>query len=164
MRSNAILIGWKKRNQERKRRMSHHKKYVPGRATGAEIQKDGDKWTLVVVRDLRHPPSRVWQALTDPAHLVEWAPFDADRNLATTGPVKLTTVGAPTPQVSESIIKRAEEPPTLGWRSLGSYGRHGSHAARRLATINGRIRGTVWRQELKCTGPNLNNISQRGRT
>lgn len=117
MRSNAILIGWKKRNQERKRRMSHHKKYVPGRATGAEIQKDGDKWTLVVVRDLRHPPSRVWQALTDPAHLVEWAPFDADRNLATTGPVKLTTVGAPTPQVSETIIKRAEEPRLLefGW-------------------------------------------------
>lgn len=46
----------------------------------------------------------VWQALTDPAHLREWAPFDADRNLDTSGPVKLSTVGAPTPQVSETNV------------------------------------------------------------
>jgi hypothetical protein len=49
----------------------------------------------------------VWQALTDPAHLSEWAPFDADRNLATMGPVKLSTVGMPTPQVSETFPKGA---------------------------------------------------------
>jgi hypothetical protein len=39
----------------------------------------------------------VWAALTDPAQLVEWAPFDADRRLAATGPVKLSTVGTPAP-------------------------------------------------------------------
>ena len=87
--------------------------YVPGAAAGASIRKDGDAWTLVLVRDLRHPPEKVWQALTDPAHLREWAPFDADRSLVSEGPVKLTTVGAPTPQVSDSVVKRAEAPRLL---------------------------------------------------
>lgn len=88
--------------------------YIPGPATGAHIQKDGDKWTLVFVRELRHAPEKVWQALTDPVHLREWAPFDADGNLGTPGStVKLTTVGAPTPQVSETKVIRAEAPKLL---------------------------------------------------
>ena len=36
--------------------MSNREKYVPGPAAGAEIQKDGEKWTLVLVRELSHPP------------------------------------------------------------------------------------------------------------
>jgi DNA-binding transcriptional ArsR family regulator len=57
------------------------------------------------------------QALTDPAHLREWAPFDANRNLGETGPVKLTTFGAPAPHVTESTVRRAEPPRVLeyGW-------------------------------------------------
>ena len=87
--------------------------YAPGPAAGAEVRKDADRWTLVLVRDLKHPPTKVWQALTDPARLAEWAPFDADRNLGTVGPVKLSTVGAPKPQVSETQVKRAEAPRLL---------------------------------------------------
>jgi uncharacterized protein YndB with AHSA1/START domain len=93
--------------------MSNREQYLPGPAAGAEIRKDGDQWTLVLVRELRHPPATVWQALTDPAHLSEWAPFDADRNLAAVGPVKLSTVGMPTPQVSESTVKRVDAPKLL---------------------------------------------------
>ena len=91
--------------------------YEPGLASGAEVQKDGEKWTLVLVREFHHPPPMVWKALTDPAHLSEWAPFDADRNLGAVGPVKLTTVGTPAPQVSESVVTRAEAPRLLefGW-------------------------------------------------
>ena len=88
--------------------MSNPETYMPGPAAGAEVRKDADKWTLILVRELRHPPERVWQALTDPAQLREWAPFDADRNLANVGPVKLSTVGAPTPQVSETTVNRAD--------------------------------------------------------
>jgi uncharacterized protein YndB with AHSA1/START domain len=89
--------------------MSSREPYAPGAAAGAEIQKDGEQWTLVLVRDLRHPPARVWEALTDPDHLREWAPFDADGNLGTAGAtVMLTTVGAPTPMVSEATVTRAE--------------------------------------------------------
>ena len=100
--------------------MSSRETYAPGAAAGAEVRKDGDTWTLVLVRELRHPPAKVWQALTDPAQLREWAPFDADRNLDATGPVKLSTVGAPTPQVSETSVKRAEAPRLLEYNWGGN--------------------------------------------
>jgi uncharacterized protein YndB with AHSA1/START domain len=91
--------------------MSNRENYKPGPATGAELQKDGEKWTLILVRELRHPPAMVWEALTDPAQLSEWAPFDADRSLDAVGTVKLSTVGAP--MVSETVVKRAEAPKLL---------------------------------------------------
>ena len=88
--------------------MSNRDKYAPGAAAGAHVRKDGERWTLIVVRELRHPPAKVWKALTEPAQLREWAPFDADRDLGSIGPVKLSTVGTPAPQVSETTVKRAE--------------------------------------------------------
>jgi uncharacterized protein YndB with AHSA1/START domain len=78
--------------------MTAREGYTPGPASGAQVQKDGEKWTLILVRPLRHSPDKVWQALTDPAELREWAPFVVDGNLATVGEtVKLTWVGNPTP-------------------------------------------------------------------
>jgi uncharacterized protein YndB with AHSA1/START domain len=96
--------------------MSKRDEYMPGPAAGAEVRKDGEKWTLVLVRELRHPPEKVWKALTDPASLREWAPFDADRSLAAVGPVKLSTVGTPAPQVSQTQVTRAEAPRLLEYR------------------------------------------------
>ena len=94
--------------------MMNRAQYAPGPAGGAHIEKDGEKWTLVLVRELRHSPEKVWQALTDPAQLREWAPFDADGSLATAGAaVKLTTVGAPAPHVTESRVTRADAPKVL---------------------------------------------------
>ena len=88
--------------------------YSPGPASGAQVLKDGEKWTLVLVRNLRHSPEKVWQALTDPAQLREWAPFDADANLGKTGAtVKLSTVGAPTPMTAETRVRRADAPKVL---------------------------------------------------
>ena len=34
--------------------MTDREQYSPGPATGARIRKDGEKWTLILVRDLRH--------------------------------------------------------------------------------------------------------------
>ena len=93
--------------------MSSREQYRPGAASGAQILKDGDKWTLVLVRELAHPPATVWEALTDPEQLRQWAPFDSDRSLAAVGTVKLTTAGAPTPYVSESQMKQADAPKLL---------------------------------------------------
>src|SRR5579872_6171229 len=94
--------------------MTDRIQYTPGPASGAEVRKDGEKWTLILVRELRHPREKVWQALTDPAHLREWAPFDADGSLGTAGTtVKLTTVGAPKPLVTETTVTRAEAPELL---------------------------------------------------
>lgn len=87
--------------------------YKPGHATAVEVRKGTDKWTLVLTRNLRHPPALVWEALTDPDQLREWAPFDVNRNLATTGPVQLSTVGAPTVQTSQTEVTRAEPPHLL---------------------------------------------------
>jgi len=93
--------------------------YTPGPAGGAQVQKDlgangEEKWTLILVRELRHPPEKVWEAITDPAHLREWAPFDAAGDLGTAGAkVKLTTVGAPVPRVTETTVTRADAPHTL---------------------------------------------------
>ena len=94
--------------------MTERQAYTPGPASGAHINKDGEKWTLVLVRELRHAPDKVWQSLTEPAHLREWAPFDADASLATTGAtVNLTTVAAPAPNVSATTVIRAEAPKLL---------------------------------------------------
>jgi len=118
--------------------MSTREAYVPGPAAGAKVQKDGEKWTLVLVRELRHPPATVWQALTDPAQLSEWAPFDADRSLGAVGPVKLRTVGTPTPQVSESTVKRAEAPRLL------EYTWGGNDLRWQLEPLGSGTRLTLW--------------------
>lgn len=114
--------------------------YTPGPASGARIeQKDGERWTLVLVRELRHSPSKVWQALTDPAHLREWAPFDADANLGTTGnTVNLTTVGAPTPFVTETTVTRADPPREL------VYNWGGNDMRWELEPSTGGTRLTLW--------------------
>jgi len=95
--------------------MANHEPYSPGPANGAQIRKDGEKWTLVLVRELRHPPEKVWQALTAPEHLMEWAPFVADANLGTAGTkVNLTWVGAPTSH--EITVVRADAPKLLEYQ------------------------------------------------
>ncbi len=100
--------------------MSSRENYKPGPAAGAEVRKDGEKWTLVLVRDLHHPPPKVWRALTDPTQLREWAPFDADRSLASPGPVRLSTVGTPASQVSETRVTRADAPTLLEYQWGGN--------------------------------------------
>jgi uncharacterized protein YndB with AHSA1/START domain len=102
--------------------MTVREQYTPGPASGAHVDKDGETWTLVIVRDLRHSPDKVWQALVDPAQLREWAPFDADGSLGTAGnTVKLTTVGAPQAGVSETTVTRADAPKSLeyNWGGIG---------------------------------------------
>jgi uncharacterized protein YndB with AHSA1/START domain len=119
--------------------VTDRKQYTPGPASGAQIRKDGENWTLILVRELRHSPQKVWQALTEPAHLREWAPFEADGSLGTVGStVKLTTVGAPTPQVSETIVTRAEAPNVL------EYTWGGNDMRWELEASGGGTRLTLW--------------------
>ena len=100
--------------------MSNRAKYEPGPAAGVEVQTNGEKCTLVVIRDLPHPPAKVWKALTDPEQLREWAPFDSDWNLGAVGAARLTTVGAPTPHVSDIQVTRADAPKALEYDWGGS--------------------------------------------
>jgi len=119
--------------------MTDSGQYTTGPASGAQVRKDGEKWTLIFVRDLRHSPEKVWQALTDPAHLREWAPFDADGSLGTVGTtVKLTTVGAPTPHVSETRVTRADAPTLL------EYNWGDQNIRWELEALDGGTRLTLW--------------------
>jgi uncharacterized protein YndB with AHSA1/START domain len=119
--------------------MTEREQYAPGPASGAEVQKDGEKWTLVLVRELRHSREKIWEALTDPAQLHEWAPFDADRSLNSVGAtVQLTTVGAPTPHVTETTVTRADAP------SLLEYNWGGFDMRWRLDALGGGTRLTLW--------------------
>jgi len=118
--------------------MSLRNQYTPGAASGARVQKDGQEWTLVLVRELRHPPENVWEALTDPEQLREWAPFDSDQNLGSVGSAKLSTVGAPTPLVSETQVKRADAPKLLEF----NWG--GQDIRWELEPLSGGTRLTLW--------------------
>lgn len=119
--------------------MSPLSNYEPGPATIAHVEKDGEKWTLVLTKQLRHSPDKVWQALTDPAQLREWAPFDADGNLGTAGAaVNLTTVGARGPHVTEAIVVRADRPKLLEY-NWGDF-----NMRWRLDPVGGGTRLTLW--------------------
>jgi len=119
--------------------MTGGERYAPGPAGGARIEKDGEKWTLVLVRELRHSPEKVWRALTEPAQLREWAPFDADGDMGTVGAtVKLTTVGAPGPHVTETKVTRADAPRAL------EYTWGGRDMRWELESIHGGTRLTLW--------------------
>ncbi len=118
--------------------MTDRERYTPGPAGAAQVRKDGEKWTLILVRELRHSPEKVWQALTDPAHLREWAPFEADGSLATAGStVRLTTVGAPVPHVTETTVTRADAPKVLEYDWGGSM-------RWELEAFGGGTRLTLW--------------------
>ena len=124
--------------------MTDREQYSPGTASGAQVRRDRaqngeDKWTLVLVRELRHSPEKVWEALTDPAHLREWAPFEADGSLGTAGAtVQLTTVAAPTAQVSETRVTRADAPKLL------EYNWGGNDMRWELEALSGGTRLTLW--------------------
>ena len=97
--------------------MSNREQYTPGPASGAQVRKNGDKWTLILVRQLRHSPEEVWQALTEPAQVREWAPFNVDGSLGTVGnTVQLTWVGAPQP--IETKVTRADAPSLLEYDDI----------------------------------------------
>jgi uncharacterized protein YndB with AHSA1/START domain len=98
--------------------MSDREKYAPGPADVAKVHKDGETWALVLVKDLRHPPEKVWRAITEPEHLREWAPFDASGDLGNVGTVEFTWVGAPAPV--ETRITRADAPKLLEYESGGN--------------------------------------------
>lgn len=114
--------------------------YEPGPPSARIAKKDGEKWTLVLVRELPHAPEKVWEAITEPAHLREWSPFDADASLGTTGAkVKLTTVGAPEPyNVSETTVSRAEPPRLL------IYNWGGNDMRWELEPVGNGTRLTLW--------------------
>jgi hypothetical protein len=93
--------------KEDKERMTDHQQYAPGPASGAQVRKDGEKWTRILVRELLHPPAMVWQARLPTRRIcANGRPLEADESLGTVGTVKLTTVGAP---ATHTLLDRLED-------------------------------------------------------
>jgi uncharacterized protein YndB with AHSA1/START domain len=98
--------------------MENRESYAPGLADLAHVHKDGERWTLVLSKDLSHPREKVWRAITEPAHLREWAPFDASGDFSKGGTVNVTWVGTTAP--IEARITRAVEPELLEYTLAGN--------------------------------------------
>ena len=95
------------------RRNDEPKTFQPSPIAEVETTSEGDRWTLVFVRSLRHPPDRVWAALTEPDQLSEWAPFASDRDLGTPGNATLTMIDGDTAEDMPATVTRAERPSVL---------------------------------------------------
>jgi uncharacterized protein YndB with AHSA1/START domain len=88
-------------------------RFEPGPPAQVDARPEGDRWTLVFVRELHHPPEKVWAALTEPAQLLEWAPFTSDRDLGTVGPRILTMIDGDEGEDLPGEVQRAERPTLL---------------------------------------------------
>jgi uncharacterized protein YndB with AHSA1/START domain len=94
--------------------MNNRESYDPGPARDVRVEKEGARWTLVMTREFRHAPEKVWIALVEPEELKHWAPFEASASLGVAGQrVLLTTAEAPGVPVSETTVVRADAPRTL---------------------------------------------------
>lgn len=93
--------------------------FDPGPLAQVDSHASDDRWTLIFVRDLRHPPEKVWAALTEPEELREWAPYTADRNLGGTGDATLTMIDGEQREDLGASVRRAEAPNLLEY-TLGS--------------------------------------------
>ncbi|MFI9591730.1 SRPBCC family protein [Nonomuraea sp. NPDC052265] len=87
--------------------------YRPSPLAQVGSEATEDRWTLVFVRDLRHPPEKVWRALTEPGRLSAWAPYTADRDLSEAGGVTLTMIDDEKPQDMVAEVVRADPPRLL---------------------------------------------------
>ncbi|HVX43012.1 MAG TPA: SRPBCC family protein [Mycobacteriales bacterium] len=87
--------------------------FEPGPLSPVESEPAGERWTLAFVRDLRQPPERVWTALTDPAELAQWAPYTADRDLGSVGPVTLSMIDGLSHADLPATVRRVERPAVL---------------------------------------------------
>jgi len=87
--------------------------FEPGPLADASVVGAGERWTLIFVRALPHPPEKVWAALTDPGRLDRWAPFAAARDLSLVGETTLTMVDGPDRTDLPATVLRAEAPALL---------------------------------------------------
>ncbi len=98
--------------------MSLDAEYQPGPAPGARVEKqDGEMWRLILTRDLRHRPEKVWLALTDLNQIREWAPYEINGDLTQAGnQLELTWMS--TGLVTKATVTRAEPARILEFQEM----------------------------------------------
>ena len=87
--------------------------YKPGPPAQVSCEDQGDRITLIFVREMRHPPEKVWAALTEAKQVELWAPFGTNRDLIDTGPVTLQMNDGSDPREYPSTVNRVIAPKLL---------------------------------------------------
>ena len=77
------------------------------------LEADGERWTLIFIRELRQAPGAVWAALTDPDELDQWAPFAAVSDLGKLGETTLVMIDGEQRVDLPVTVLRAEPPALL---------------------------------------------------
>ncbi|GAA0239616.1 SRPBCC family protein [Cryptosporangium japonicum] len=76
----------------------------------AALERDGERWTLVLRRQFRHDAKRLWEMLVDPARLATWSPIVPDRPLTSVGPATCRENPGDEPNDAEVLLV---DPPHL---------------------------------------------------
>lgn len=91
--------------------------FDPGPLLAAELALDDSTskkgYRLKVSREFAAEPEQVWLLLTDPDHLVQWAPFRPGHNLSKVGPVKFVMEDSHSVEEFEAEVKQADPPRAL---------------------------------------------------
>jgi uncharacterized protein YndB with AHSA1/START domain len=87
--------------------------FDPGPMGVVGVSPVDGRWRLTFVQPIRHPPEKVWAALTDPAQLDQWAPFTAAHDLSVLGENTLTMVDGDTRTDIPITVLRSEPPRRL---------------------------------------------------
>jgi uncharacterized protein YndB with AHSA1/START domain len=75
------------------------------------LEQVGGQWKLSFVRNLSHPPHRVWSALSEPEELATWFPTEVIGERAAGAPLRFVFPNGEAPPFDGRMI--AYEPPSL---------------------------------------------------
>ena len=98
--------------------MQHHD-FDPGPLAEVSRQEHEGRPILVFSRHVRHPPERVWVALTVPDELCKWAPFFPSRDLSQIGDATFRPTDIPAGEESMSVVRQSVFPRLLEY-TLGN--------------------------------------------
>ena len=78
---------------------------------GTLEQRDDGRWRLRFSRTLRHPPEKVWRAITEPEHLAHWFPTTIEGERAPGARLRFSFPEVEMPPMDGEML--AFEPPSL---------------------------------------------------
>jgi uncharacterized protein YndB with AHSA1/START domain len=78
---------------------------------GTVEQLDDGRWRLRFTRTLRHPPEKVWRAITEPEHLEHWFPTTIEGERATGSRLTFSFPGGEAPPFEGEML--AYEPSSV---------------------------------------------------
>jgi len=76
-----------------------------------QLEQSEGRWQLRFTRKLRHPPEKVWRAITEPEHLAAWFPFDVEGERAAGASVRFVARKGELPDIEGEIA--VYDPPSV---------------------------------------------------